>query len=160
MAKMVNLRDALRSRDPYQVATALDIPPMSSTDTKNALPTYNESLQIDGVDWSVVLNSYLQVVDACQHGQADQAYQSQLTLHSKLNDIFVGQPGNLLVPALHMACRNTHKMALAADSKKGGSSHEKLEAAVTVLQKSFSSTLNDRTDYNVSGVSKYPCYKL
>ena len=145
-----NLRAVIDSRDPYRLATALDIPSISSTPISKDLSTYNEYLQIDGVDWSAVVNSHLQVVDACQYGQVDKAYQAQSSLHSKLNDIFGSQSGNLLVPALHIACRNTHRLAVEADNRKGGLSHEKVELAVTLLQKSFALTLNDRTEYNVS----------
>lgn len=144
------LRTALDSRDPYRLAAAIDIPSISSTSISKDLSTYNENLQIDGVDWSAIVNSHLQVVDACQYGQADKAYQAQSSLHSKLNDIFGSQSGNLLVPALHIACRNTHRLAVEADNRKGGLTHEKVELAVTLLQKSFALTLNDRTEYNVS----------
>lgn len=147
-----NLRAALSSRDPYQVAAALNIPPITAPATKKNLPTYNESLQFDGVDWSAVLNAHLQVVDACQSGQPQEAYGAQSALHSRLNEIFGSQPGNLLVPALHRACRNTHILAVAADDAKGNISHEKVELAVTLLQKSFALTLNDRTDFLVSHI--------
>jgi hypothetical protein len=151
MATTSKLRSALSSRDPYQLAAALEVPPISTATSKQDLPTYNESLQVDGVDWSAVVNSHLQVLDACQHGQPDKAYQAQSSLHSKLNDIYGSQSGNLLIPALHMACRNTHKIAVAADAcKPGVVSHEKVELAVTLLQKSFALSLNDRTEYNVS----------
>jgi len=149
MATTSKLRSALSSRDPYQLAAALEVPPISTATSKQDLPTYNESLQVDGVDWSAVVNSHLQVLDACQHGQPDKAYQAQSSLHSKLNDIYGSQSGNLLIPALHMACRNTHKIAVAADAcKPGVVSHEKVELAVTLLQKSFALSLNDRTEYN------------
>jgi hypothetical protein len=67
-----------------------------------------------------------------------------------MNHLFGSSKGNWLVPALHKVCRNTHRMALAAanvtDAKKKSA---KLQSAVTLLQESFSKTLNDRTEFAV-----------
>jgi len=82
----------------------------------------------------------------CQ-GDAIKCYESQASLHSALNHIFGSSSGNWLVPALHTVCRNTRLTALAAD--RGQKDHAKLQGAVTLLQESFSKTLNDRTDYQV-----------
>jgi hypothetical protein len=79
-------------------------------------------------------------------GNAIKCYEAQASLHSALNHIFSSSLGNWLVPALHETCRNTRLTALAADA--GQKDHAKLQGAVTLLQESFSKTLNDRTEYD------------
>jgi hypothetical protein len=62
------LRDALASRNPYRVADALDLPPLSSSQTQGlgAFPReQKETLQdIDGTDWGSVLSFLLDARDA------------------------------------------------------------------------------------------------
>jgi hypothetical protein len=70
-----------------------------------------------------------------------------------LNRIFGTSEGNWLVPALHVVCKYTHKVALAADkenSKGGRQNMAKLQNAVQLLQDSYSKTFNDRTEYQVT----------
>lgn len=58
------MRAAVASRDPYRVAKALDLPPISPQ--KRGTPnTHKETLQdADGMDWSNVLSSWLDACDA------------------------------------------------------------------------------------------------
>jgi hypothetical protein len=167
------LKAALASRDPYRVANVLgDLPPISPQ-TKGTPKTHKESLHVDGTDWSNVLSSWLDACDAASkvshecvrwllftlarlllwlkclvflQGNAIKCYEAQASLHSALNHIFSSSLGNWLVPALHETCRNTRLTALAADA--GQKDHAKLQGAVTLLQESFSKTLNDRTEYD------------
>jgi hypothetical protein len=70
-------------------------------------------------------------------------------LHATFNQVFASSAGNTLVPALHTVCKNTHRLALAADeeiSSGGSNTHEKLQNGVTLLQESFSRTYNDRKE--------------
>ncbi len=50
-----------------------------------------------------------------------------------------------------MACRNTHKTAVLADAAfaRGRNDHTRVQNAVTLLQESFSKTLNDRKELTV-----------
>lgn len=67
-------------------------------------------------------------------------------MHAAFNQVLANSTGNLLLPALHVVCRNTKRIAIQADASSGQSSeHTKLQNAVTVLQESFSRTFNDRT---------------
>jgi len=73
-------------------------------------------------------------------------------MHAAFNQAFASSSGNVLVPALHAVCRNTHKIAVVADDSNGsggggGDHHAKLQNAVTLLQESFSRTYNDRKEY-------------
>lgn len=85
-------------------------------------------------------------------GDAVKCYEAQSALHAAFNHVFGSSAGNWLVPALHNICRNTHALAVAADQLNGSgrNDHSKLQGAVTLLQESFSKTLNDRTEYQVS----------
>jgi len=58
------LRAAFASRNPYEVAQVLDLPPISPQ--KQGTPTkHRETLQdADGVDWSNVLSLWLDARDA------------------------------------------------------------------------------------------------
>jgi hypothetical protein len=98
-----------------------------------------------------------------QQGYANKCYESQASgVHSSLNRIFGTSEGNWLVPALHVVCKYTHKVALAADkenSKGGRQNMAKLQNAVQLLQDSYSKTFNDRTEYQVSNMSCHmPCH--
>lgn len=82
----------------------------------------------------------------------EQTYEAQSSLHSALNHILGSSKGNWLIPALHVVCRNTHRAAVLADEAVSVDSgkrndHAKLQNAVTLLQASYSKTLNDRTDF-------------
>jgi hypothetical protein len=88
-----------------------------------------------------------------QQGHAMACYKAQASLHSTFNRIFTNSEGNWLMPALIVVCKNTHRIALAADKQNigGRQQHAKLENAVQVLQDSYSKCFNDRTELNVSG---------
>ena len=73
-------------------------------------------------------------------------YEKQAALHTAFNQVFASAAGNTLIPALHIVCRNTHKMAIAADAQAKSVDHSKLQNAVTLLQESFSRTYNDRKE--------------
>jgi len=82
-------------------------------------------------------------------GDISGCYEAQSSLHSALNHIFGGSNGNWLVLALQTACVNTHRTAVHADAREGREArndHARLQNAVTLLQESFSKTLNDRTE--------------
>ena len=83
-------------------------------------------------------------------------YESQSSLHSAVNHALGSSKGNWLIPALHVVCRNTHKVAALADeyvnrSTGNRNDHARLQNAVTLLQASYSKTLNDRVELRVSG---------
>jgi len=83
-------------------------------------------------------------------------YESQSSLHSAVNHALGSSKGNWLVPALHVVCRNTHRVAALADeyvnrSTGNRNDHARLQSAVTLLQASYSKTLNDRVELRVSG---------
>jgi len=82
-------------------------------------------------------------------------YEAQSSFHSAFNHTFGSYKGNWLIPALHVVCRNTHKAAVLADKavnriKNTRNDHARLHSAVTLLQASYSKTLNDRVDMRVS----------
>ena len=59
--------------------------------------------------------------------------------------------GNWLIPGIHTVCRNTHQAAALADeyvNRNAGTKndHKRLQNAVTLLQASYSKTLNDRVE--------------
>jgi hypothetical protein len=68
-------------------------------------------------------------------------------VHAAFNHLFGGCVGNWLVPALQATCRTTHRMAVLADAAKLRNDHARLQSAVTLLQESFSKTLNDRKEF-------------
>jgi hypothetical protein len=85
----------------------------------------------------------------------EQTYEAQSSLHSALNHLLGSSKGNWLIPALHVVCRNTHRAAVLADESVSVNSgkrndHAKLQNAVTLLQASYSKTLNDRVELKVS----------
>ena len=85
-----------------------------------------------------------------QQGDAIECFAAQSTLHSSLNHLLHSSPGNTLIPLVHATCRTTHKIAIQADRQNALTSqrndHARLESAVTLLQESFSKTLNDRKE--------------
>jgi hypothetical protein len=84
----------------------------------------------------------------CNKGHAVLAYDSQAKLHAHFNKLLDSSEGNLLIPALQSVCRSTHYMAVAADQEATSQDHAKLHNAVTLLQESFSRTINDRKEYH------------
>ena len=81
-------------------------------------------------------------------------YEAQSSLHSALNHTFGSYKGNWLIPALHVVCRNTHRAAALADeavsrSNNNRNDHVRVQNAVTLLQASYSKTLNDRVELRV-----------
>jgi len=103
------------------------------------------------VDWAYVLRSWYLALYASELGAVDHCYEAQSSLHSNLNQNFSSSAGNWLVPTLHKACVNTHRIAVLADERLVGrgnrNDHAKLQNAVTLLQESFSKTLNDRKEF-------------
>lgn len=64
MSAKQELKTALASRDPYRIAKALELPPISPQQQGTPI-THKETLQdASGVDWSNVLSSYLDACDA------------------------------------------------------------------------------------------------
>jgi len=58
------IKTILNTRDPYEIAQALTLPPLANErSNKSKQRSYNERLTIDGVDWSPVLNSFLEARD-------------------------------------------------------------------------------------------------
>jgi len=78
-------------------------------------------------------------------------YEAQSSLHSALNHKLSSTKGNWLIPGIHTVCRNTHRTAALADeyvNRNAGTrnDHKRLQSAVTLLQASYSKTLNDRVE--------------
>jgi hypothetical protein len=93
------------------------------------------------------------------------AYEAQSSLHSALNHALGSCKGNWLIPALHVVCRNTHRTAALADESVSLSTgkrndHAKLQNAVTLLQASYSKTLNDRVEMKVRTWSFILCCSI
>lgn len=146
-AKKDEFRLALRSRDPYALATILSIPRIAETKLEEPqIPGPREQLEENGNDWSAVLSSWLDAYEAAEAGYAIKCYESQSLLHSSFNHLFSSSQGNLLVPALHTVCKTTHRVASAADEESGTRDHARMEKAATLLQESFSRTINDRRE--------------
>ena len=97
-------------------------------------------------------SSFDRMLDGRMQGHADECYRGQSFVHSNFNRIFGSSEGNWLVPALISICKNTHKIALLADSEADGprQRNTNLQSAVQLLQDSYSKTFNDRTEYQVS----------
>lgn len=154
--KKEELRQALESQDPYRIASVLEIPPLSNGGFGGRPPAggqnMKESLPIQGVEWGPVLNAWLDASQAAYNNDAAKYYEAQSSLHAAFNHLFGSSQGNWLVPALHTICRNTHKAAIVADecNPSGRNDNAKLENAVTLLQDSFSKTLNDRKEFVAS----------
>ena len=140
------LGSALSSQDPYRIAAALELPSLSPFKKEDSIKKHNERLIVGTTDWAPVVNSYLDASDAAKVGNVEHCYQAQSSLHAALNHIFAASSGNLLVPALHTVCRNTHLIAGAAD-QASGRDHSKMQNAVNLLQESFSRCLNDRKEH-------------
>jgi hypothetical protein len=158
-----NIRSVLNSNDPYRLASTFTLCPINasnrnSNSNSNNGTSYNHKkhnnrniTDSNGNDWSAIVNSFLEANDASQAGDAIQTYISHSTLHSKFNHLLTNSPGNTLVPTLHTICQNTYQTAILADEQHaiqtGRNDHSRLHSAVTLLQESFSKTLNDRKEY-------------
>lgn len=169
--KKFALEKALQSMDPFKIREAIELPPLAPPGTKasTGVSIVNDvggggggggkrgvSLQdANGFEWGPVLVALLDASDAALAGDAIKCYKHQAALHSSLNHIFSSSPGNILVPCLHAVCRNTHRTALQADdaaaTSGGRNDRERLQGAVTLLQESFSKTLNDRREIGGGG---------
>jgi hypothetical protein len=61
------VKAGIKTKDPYEIAKALTLPPLIASNIQaNSNPkkrSYSERLTIDGVDWSPVLNSFLEARD-------------------------------------------------------------------------------------------------
>mmetsp|Transcript_9811 Transcript_9811/g.15079 ORF Transcript_9811/g.15079 Transcript_9811/m.15079 type:complete len:400 (-) Transcript_9811:12-1211(-) len=149
--KKEELRQALGSQDPYRIASVLEIPPLANAGFGGSSggQSIKESLSIQGIEWGPVLSSWLEASQAASNNDAAKYYEAQSSLHAAFNHLFGSSQGNWLVPALHAICRNTHKAAVVADkcNPSGRNDNSKLENAVTLLQDSFSKTLNDRKEF-------------
>lgn len=56
------IRAKIKTKDPYEIASALTLPPLNNASTGNSShnPRFNERLTVDGVDWSSTLNAFLE----------------------------------------------------------------------------------------------------
>jgi len=153
------LNAALSTKDPQGIADAVNLPPLpknvdASSSTSIRLSggsQHRELLKIDGVDYSNVLNPLLDAHWAIQSNDLAKTYEAQASLHSATNHALGSSKGNWLIPALHVVCRNTHQAAALADeyvnrSTGNRNDHVRLQNAVTLLQASYSKTLNDRVE--------------
>ena len=114
------------------------------------------NLQEAGLDWSTVLSKYCDAANAALYGEAAKCYEATEALHKNFHTVFSSSNGNWLVPTLHVICKNTHQAAIAADTEAareengsggGKDKHANLQAAVTILQESYSKTSNDRKEF-------------
>eukprot|EP00804_Cyclotella_cryptica_P011418 CCRYP_016373-RA/>CCRYP_016373-RA protein AED:0.23 eAED:0.23 QI:91/1/1/1/0.71/0.62/8/5682/412 len=153
----VKLSNAVSAKNPQAVANAVELPPLhrvtspSDANNRNEGSGHREQLKVDGADWSTVLNSILDARGGILSKNPEQTYEAQSSLHSAFNHILGSSKGNWLIPALHVVCRNTHRAAVFADEALSVNSgkrndHAKLHNAVTLLQASYSKTLNDRVE--------------
>lgn len=147
------LSNAVSVKDPRAIASAVELPPLpkrivgTTGSGGSASQQHAENLRIDGADWSNVLNPLLDAHLAIQSNDPAQTYEAQSSLHSALNHALGSSKGNWLIPALHVVCRNTHRAAALADESTGNrNDHARLQNAVTLLQASYSKTLNDRVE--------------
>lgn len=99
------------------------------------------------------MNPLLDAHAAIRTNDLHLTYLAQSALHSALNHNLGHSKGNWLLPALHVVCRNTHRVAALADdtlchtkTNGGKNDHARLQNAVTLLQMSYSKTLNDRVE--------------
>jgi hypothetical protein len=150
------LRSSLTAQDPLGVSKAVSLPPIQPVQPgPPPRPTsQQQSLIVEDVNYGGLLVALWDTHAAAETGHPGECYEAQASVHSNLNRLLSSSEGNWLIPALIVACQNTHKIALAADradAKKGTSSHKsaKLQSAVQILQDSYSKTFNDRTEYQV-----------
>lgn len=76
-----------------------------------------------------------------------------ITCLFSFHQLFSSSNGNWLVPTLHVICKNTHRVAIAADKEvsvndgRGKEAHTNLQKGVVLLQESYSKTSNDRKEF-------------
>ena len=153
-----DIRHAIKSNDPYLLASTFTF-----THNHNHNPTstyaaghpkqYNYKItDANGTDWSSIVNTFFQYMDASSAHDAISAYSLHSALHSKFNHLLTSTPGNILIPLLHTIANTTSQTSILADAQNamqtGRNDHSRLQSAVTLLQESFSKTLNDRKEYN------------
>ena len=109
-------------------------------DTKNVSKMSYEADAVTS-EWQALV----QLISSLKQSKgSSDSFEVQRKLHSQFNAAFATSLGNWCVPALHVVCRNTFHLA---DSADGNVKETCKEVAVTLLQESFSRTLNDRTKY-------------
>eukprot|EP00814_Leptocylindrus_danicus_P013377 CAMPEP_0116008274 /NCGR_PEP_ID=MMETSP0321-20121206/2772_1 /TAXON_ID=163516 /ORGANISM="Leptocylindrus danicus var. danicus, Strain B650" /LENGTH=399 /DNA_ID=CAMNT_0003477079 /DNA_START=38 /DNA_END=1237 /DNA_ORIENTATION=+ len=145
------LSRALDQADPELLARLFDLPSHLRPESSKKLPPINLKSGADTPqDSSLLTDSWqqlLQLLASLQKAQnAQDAFDVQKKIHSLYNANFANSSGNWCVPALHAVCRNTFYLANLSDGDTTKESAK--EMAVTLLQESFSRTLNDRTVYN------------
>jgi len=154
------IKVVLQSQDPYEIAKVLTLPPLSSHHNrgshldskpgKHKQRSYHELVTSNDIDWSPLVNSFLEARDYAMAGDALSCFTAQSALHSSLNHLLQSKPGNTLIPLLHVTCRATHHVAIQADIANSlateRNDNARLQSAVTLLQESFSRTLNDRKE--------------
>ncbi len=165
MVTINEIKAVIQANDPYRLASTFTIrsnqhhlqqQQQQQQQQQYQKTNYNYSNITDthGNDWSSIVNSFLACTNASQAGDAIECFNSHSTLHSKLNHILTSVPGNTLIPLLHTICHNTYHTAIYADEQNaiqtGRNDHSRLHAAVTLLQESFSKTLNDRKEWGDS----------
>ena len=146
-------RTALAAKDASAVAAAINVPTVQPGGGKYKGPASSSRLSVDGADYSTCLSALQDATKAAAAGDALSCFDAQSRLHSALNHNFGSSTGNWLVLALQKTCRNTHHLAVQADEvasvEAGGrNDHSRLQGAVTLLQESFSKTLNDRKEFD------------
>eukprot|EP00980_Cylindrotheca_fusiformis_P010719 scaffold2402_cov109-Cylindrotheca_fusiformis.AAC.1 len=147
------LQSAASNYDSEGMVMAVSLPPTMKAKTGETPKSFKlKSLMIRDCDYGGLLGSLLDAHSAAEAGDAAKCYEAQASVHSKFNRIFSSSEGNWLVPALIAVCKNTHKVALAADKENENAKQRnaKLQNAVQLLQDSYSKTFNDRTEYQVS----------
>lgn len=140
---------AVVNNQPNEFANVFALPNISQTKSKAIKKSTQSTLMIGETDFGGVLGCLLDVHAAAEAGNAAECYKAQSSLHSAFNRVFSASEGNWMVPALIVVCKNTHKVALAADkeNKNPTQRNAKLQSAVQLLQDSYSKTFNDRTEY-------------
>lgn len=162
------LRAVLAAKDPQGVAAALELPPLAASrgggrgGGSTGGPAPAASLLVDGTDYGGIEAAHADAARAAAAGDAPGCHGAQVRLHSALNHALGSSRGNWLIPALQAVCRGTARAAAEADAAaaeeaagdgdggSGRNDHSRLQGAVTLLQESFSKTLNDRTEYDPS----------
>lgn len=140
---------AVVDNKPNEFANVFALPIISKTKSKATKKSTQSTLMIGETDFGGVLGCLLDVHVAAEAGNATECYKAQSSLHSAFNRVFSASEGNWMVPALIVVCKNTHKVALAADKENTNPTQKnaKLQSAVQLLQDSYSKTFNDRTEY-------------
>lgn len=143
------LHSAVTSYQPNELANVFALPGISQTKTKSVKKARQSTWMVGENDLGGLLACLFDVHSAAEAGDAAECYQAQSGLHSAFNRLFSSSEGNWMVPALIVVCKNTHRVALAADRENTNPTQKnaKLQSAVQLLQDSYSKTFNDRTEY-------------